>query len=209
MTMTSIDRSQRHRFLSVDFITARTLDDCRDRLLRGERLPGQSLLLQDDNSFSIRRTLEGSEPSEVRFWGTLERVPRGTWVWGTVIQVADTGISPGSGIGNQRAGINRESMGVPVIAIGVPTVHAGPHPAVAYAVSLANSLRPKAKFAAIFGSYGWGGKTVELIAAMIPNLKVEIIPPVLCKGLPEAADFKALDDLAETIARKHKEAGLK
>ena len=91
MTMTSIDRSQRHRFLSVDFITARTLDDCRDRLLRGERLPGQSLLLQDDNSFSIRRTLEGSEPSEVRFWGTLERVPRGTWVWGTVIQVADTG----------------------------------------------------------------------------------------------------------------------
>lgn len=40
----------------------------------------------------------------------------------TTIQIADTGISPGSGIGNRRAGINRESMGVPVIAIGVPTV---------------------------------------------------------------------------------------
>lgn len=40
----------------------------------------------------------------------------------TSIQLADTGISPGSGIGNQRMGINRESMGVPVIAIGVPTV---------------------------------------------------------------------------------------
>jgi len=38
------------------------------------------------------------------------------------IQLADTGISPGSGIGNQRLGINRQSMGVPVIAIGVPTV---------------------------------------------------------------------------------------
>jgi len=41
---------------------------------------------------------------------------------GTTIQLADTGISPGSGIGNQRAGLNRESLGVPVIAVGIPTV---------------------------------------------------------------------------------------
>ncbi|MBO8136603.1 MAG: GPR endopeptidase [Desulfotomaculum sp.] len=40
----------------------------------------------------------------------------------TTIQIADTGISPGSGVGNKRAGINQESMGVPTIAIGVPTV---------------------------------------------------------------------------------------
>jgi len=40
----------------------------------------------------------------------------------TSIQLADTGISPGSGIGNDRTGINYETMGVPVIAIGVPTV---------------------------------------------------------------------------------------
>ena len=40
----------------------------------------------------------------------------------TSIQLADTGISPGSGIGNDRTGINRETVGIPVIAIGVPTV---------------------------------------------------------------------------------------
>lgn len=40
----------------------------------------------------------------------------------TTIQVADTGISPGSGVGNNRHGITRESMGVPVVAIGMPTV---------------------------------------------------------------------------------------
>ncbi|MDF9408122.1 GPR endopeptidase [Pelotomaculum isophthalicicum JI] len=40
----------------------------------------------------------------------------------TTIQIADTGINPGSGIGNQRTGINLASMGVPVIAIGIPTV---------------------------------------------------------------------------------------
>ncbi len=38
------------------------------------------------------------------------------------IQLADTGITPGSGVGNHRNAINKESIGVPVLAIGVPTV---------------------------------------------------------------------------------------
>lgn len=38
------------------------------------------------------------------------------------IQITDTGINPGSGVGNHRNAINKESIGVPVIAIGVPTV---------------------------------------------------------------------------------------
>ena len=38
------------------------------------------------------------------------------------IQITDTGIAPGSGVGNNRAEINKRSIGVPVIAIGVPTV---------------------------------------------------------------------------------------
>jgi len=91
------------------------------------------------------------------------------------------------------------------IVIGTPTVHVGPHPNVVYAAYLANALRPKLKFASIIGSYGWGGKVVEQIAGLIPNLKVEILDPVLCKGLPREADFKALDKLATTIAEKHKE----
>lgn len=38
------------------------------------------------------------------------------------IQIADTGINPGAGVGNHRSGITRETLGIPVIAIGVPTV---------------------------------------------------------------------------------------
>ena len=38
------------------------------------------------------------------------------------IQLADTGITPGAGVGNARAALNSETLGVPVIAIGVPTV---------------------------------------------------------------------------------------
>ena len=91
------------------------------------------------------------------------------------------------------------------VVVGTPTVLAGPHPLAAYSAFLANALRPKTKFLSIIGSYGWGGKTVETLAGMIPNLKVEVIDPVLCKGVPSESDFKALDALAATIAEKHKE----
>jgi len=91
------------------------------------------------------------------------------------------------------------------IVVGSPTILAGPHPYAAYAAFLANALRPKTKFLSIIGSYGWGGKTVETLAGMIPNLKVEVIDPVLCKGVPSEVDFKALDGLAGAIAEKHKE----
>jgi flavorubredoxin len=95
------------------------------------------------------------------------------------------------------------------IVIGTPTVLAGPHPYAAYSAFLANALRPKTKFLSIIGSYGWGGKTVEILAGMIPNLKVEVIEPVLTKGLPSETVFSALENLAETIATKHKEHGFK
>ena len=91
------------------------------------------------------------------------------------------------------------------IVLGVPTIHAGPHPLVAYAAFLANALRPNIKFVSIIGSFGWGQRTVEVLAGMIPNLKAEVIDPVLCKGFPKEADFEALDTLASAIAEKHKE----
>ncbi len=40
----------------------------------------------------------------------------------TTVQISDTGISPGSGVGNNRKALNEENLGVKVIAIGVPTV---------------------------------------------------------------------------------------
>ena len=41
---------------------------------------------------------------------------------GNTVQLSDTGISPGSGIGNRRREISERTLGVPVIAVGVPTV---------------------------------------------------------------------------------------
>ena len=95
------------------------------------------------------------------------------------------------------------------IVVGTPTVLAGPHPLAAHAAFLANALRPKAQYLSIIGSYGWGGKTVEALAGMIGNLKVEVLEPVLCKGMPEQTTYSALEHLADTIAQKHQESGFR
>lgn len=94
------------------------------------------------------------------------------------------------------------------IVIGSPTVLIGPHPCAAYTAFLANALRPKTKFVTIIGSFGWGSKMVGQLTSMLPNLKAEILEPVIAKGYPKNADFIALDRLVDEILAKHKEAGL-
>ncbi len=91
------------------------------------------------------------------------------------------------------------------VVIGTPTILAGAHPLALYAAILANALRPKTRFASVIGSYGWGGRMVEQITAAIPNLKVELLSPVVAKGHPKEADFRELDRLADEIAAKHRE----
>jgi flavorubredoxin len=91
------------------------------------------------------------------------------------------------------------------IIVGTPTVHVSPHPLVVYALHLANILRPKAKFASVIGSYGWSTRVVEQTAELIPNLKVELLDPVLCEGFPRDKEFEALDRLADAVAARHRE----
>ncbi len=93
------------------------------------------------------------------------------------------------------------------LVIGTPTVLVGPHPNVAHAAFLANALRPRLELISVIGSYGWGSKAVEQLTGMIPNLKAEVLATVISKGFPAEDSFKALDDLASTIAQKHNERG--
>jgi len=89
------------------------------------------------------------------------------------------------------------------VVFGAPTVLTGAHPNVITAAYLTNALRPKLRHAAVIGSYGWAGKTVEQITGLASSLKLEWLDPVMCKGLPRKADLKALNRLAETIASQH------
>jgi len=77
-----------------------------------------------------------------------------------------------------------------------------------YATYLTNLLKPKVRFASVIGSYGWGGKAVEVIAKMLDHVKVEILEPVMVKGLPDEATVKALDRLADDILKRHKELNI-
>ncbi len=89
-----------------------------------------------------------------------------------------------------------------ILLLGSPTVLAGAHPVAANAAFLVNALRPKIRYAGVFGSYGWGGKMVEQIAGMLSGLKLELLPTVLIKGMPRKEDYEQLQALADQIASK-------
>jgi flavorubredoxin len=95
------------------------------------------------------------------------------------------------------------------IVIGTPAVLTGPHPKTIEIAYLAGALRPKTQFVSIVGSFGWGQRIVEVLGGLIAPLKAELLTPVLAKGDPRAADMQAIDVLADTIAAKHREAGLR
>jgi flavorubredoxin len=89
------------------------------------------------------------------------------------------------------------------IVIGTPTVLGGPHPGTAYAALLVNTLRPKAKYLSVIGSFGWGGRTVEQLAAMVSGLDLEVLTPVMSKGVPGQRELDAIDNLAAEVAKRH------
>lgn len=95
------------------------------------------------------------------------------------------------------------------IVIATPTVIGEPHPMVTYATIIANLLKPKAKFISVIASYAWGGKAIEKIAQLTPNIKAELIDPILVKGHPQKSDFEAIEKLANKIYEKHSENNLK
>lgn len=83
-------------------------------------VPGVTATTGMETADIVKKAVELSQPETVIVIDSLaarniERVS-------TTIQITDTGISPGAGMGNTRTGINEDTVGVRVIAIGVPTV---------------------------------------------------------------------------------------
>ncbi len=90
------------------------------------------------------------------------------------------------------------------VVVASPAFLIGPHPLIVYAASVANSLKPKTKFAAVIGSYGWGNKLVDQTSNLLSSLKAEFLPPVLTKGFPKEDDLTSLEQLADQILDKHR-----
>ena len=85
------------------------------------------------------------------------------------------------------------------IVFGTSMVLTGPHPKSVYAAYLANILRPKGKFYAVVGSFGWGGNLCAPIDNMFTLFKPKKLTSAIAKGRPAAADFAALDSLCADI----------
>lgn len=104
---------------------------------------------------------------------------------GTTIQMADTGINPGSGIGNRRKALSQETLGVPVIAVGVPTV--------VYAATIAHSTLDAALAVA-------GGKRSGF--TLSADMRSDIITEVLSPHLGDlVVTPKEIDALIESMAK--------
>ncbi len=88
------------------------------------------------------------------------------------------------------------------VVFGTSMVLTGPHPKTVYAAYLINILRPKIKFYTVVGSFGWGGNLTAPVDAMFTLTKPEKLDGVIVKGKPRVEDFKALDNLANTLLQK-------
>ena len=83
-------------------------------------IPGVMAKTGMESAEIIKGVVEKTKPDVVLVIDAL--AARSTKRLNRTIQITNTGIHPGSGVGNHRNSVTRESMGVPVIAIGVPTV---------------------------------------------------------------------------------------
>jgi flavorubredoxin len=71
-----------------------------------------------------------------------------------------------------------------------------------------NILRPKVRYGAIIGSFGWGGNTVDTLKGMIGKLNIEMFDPVYVRGAPDSSTLRDLEALADKVVARHREAGI-
>lgn len=83
-------------------------------------VPGVMAMTGMETAEIVKGVVEQTKPDALVVVDAL--AARSTKRLNRTIQVSDAGIHPGSGVGNHRNAINKESLGIPVIAIGVPTV---------------------------------------------------------------------------------------
>jgi flavorubredoxin len=93
------------------------------------------------------------------------------------------------------------------IVLGSSVIMAALHPVAFNTAFLLDRLKPKAKFVAVIGSYGWSPAPLKKASDLISSWKAEVVGSVICKGHPGDDAMAELDALADTMVAKHKEAG--
>jgi flavorubredoxin len=92
------------------------------------------------------------------------------------------------------------------IVIGAPTVLNGAHPVALTATLIIRALKPRAKLAAVFGSYGWGRGAVKMISESLQQAGFEITETLEVRGPPKKEDREKAISLGKHVAQKVKES---
>jgi len=107
----------------------------------------------------------------------------------TTVQLSDTGIHPGAGVGNRRLAIHREKLGIPTVAVGVPTVVSATAIAAGALHDMVNSLRTKIEFYQILAQMSDEEHHQLLTEVLGPELDQLMVTP------------KEIDTLVEDMAK--------
>lgn len=98
--------------------------------------------------------------------------------------------------------IAMELVDAAAVVLACSMVLAGPHPKAVYVAYLMNLIKPKMKYFAILGSYGWGGRLVETIESLMPMVRAEKLENIVVKGKPTEEDLQKVDKLADELVEK-------
>ena len=101
-----------------------------------------------------------------------------------------------------RSDVATEVLDAGVFLVGSPTINNQMFPTVADMLSYIKGLRPKNKIGAAFGSYGWSGEGVKLVAAALQDMKVDVIDTLRVLYVPTDEDLAAAKEFGKKIARE-------
>jgi flavorubredoxin len=106
---------------------------------------------------------------------------------------------------NELAGLLTDAA---TIVLGSSVIMAALHPVAVNTAFLLDRLKPKARFAAVIGSYGWSPNPLKQAGELLSSWKPELVGSVITKGHPGEKARAELEALAEAIAARHCDAGL-
>ncbi|MCL6466275.1 MAG: flavodoxin domain-containing protein [candidate division WOR-3 bacterium] len=110
---------------------------------------------------------------------------------------------------NDRSDVMTEILDAGAIVFGSPTLNNNIFPTVADVLTYIKGLKPKNKLGAIFGSYGWSGEAVSILADELKEMGVELVAePLRVKYVPDKEALGKARELGYTVAERLIERGV-
>lgn len=107
---------------------------------------------------------------------------------------------------NNRSDVVTEILDAAAVIVGSPTLNNGIFPTVADLLSYLQGLKPKDKLGAVFGSYGWSGEAISILAEELKGIGIELVAdPLKVKFVPDEEALRQCREMGSLIARRIEE----